>query len=136
MHTHGCSTRLCMQMCDSPSIGIHFPVHPIPLRVLIANPGIAHSTLYIGSLCSLISVVENGLIVTALMRDRKPQTSYFLYLIVLALCDMTLSALYIPVIVVDQVRIYLNYRIHFYYVKLVIAGQRSTPFGRFGRIVE
>jgi hypothetical protein len=104
--------------------------------VLIANPGIAHSTLYIGSLCSLISVVENGLIVTALMRDRKPQTSYFLYLIVLALCDMTLSALYIPVIVVDQVRIYLNYRIHFYYVKLVIAGQRSTPFGRFGRIVE
>jgi hypothetical protein len=65
--------------------------------------------LYIGSFCWLLSVVENGLVVAALMRDRKPESSYFLYLIVLAVCDMILSALYIPVIVVDQVWVDLNY---------------------------
>lgn len=62
-----------------------------------------YTILYCGSTCSLISAAFNVLIFVALLRDGRRRSTYFLYLIVLAACDVVLCALYVPLIVIDQV---------------------------------
>lgn len=61
-------------------------------------------TLYVGSTFAVISLVENTIVLAALLSDRRRFSSYFTYLIVLASFDMLLCALYIPVIVIDQAK--------------------------------
>ena len=60
--------------------------------------------LYFGSTISIISVLENCLIFYSLLCDQRCFRSHFLFLLFLSLFDIITSALYIPVIVVDQAR--------------------------------
>ena len=63
-----------------------------------------YMVLYFGSTCSVVSLLANLVILISLLRDGRRFSTYFMYLIMLAACDMLVCAVYIPVIVIDQVR--------------------------------